>query len=64
MVVIETMFSHCRFFGLELSDVSLMFFYAELDGSSTLSDVHLAAFAWDLYMSGVLNPGASVIGGM
>ena len=33
------MFSHCRFFGLEHSDASLMFFYAELDGSSALSDV-------------------------
>jgi len=38
VVVIETMFSHCRLFGLEQSDVSLVFFYAELDGSSALLD--------------------------
>jgi len=42
--------------------VSFMFFDAELDGPSTLPDVHLATFTGGLiYMPGVLNPVASLV---
>ena len=48
MIMIKTMFSNRSFFRLDQSDVSFMFFDAELDGPSTLSDVHLATFTGDL----------------
>jgi len=44
---------------LDQSYVSFTFFDAELDGPSALYNVHLAAFTGD-----VLNPDASLVGGM
>ena len=48
MIMIKTMFGNCYFFSLDQSDVSFMFFDAELDGPSGQSDVHLATFTGDL----------------
>jgi hypothetical protein len=43
----------------------LMFFDAELDGASCLSDVNLGHIHRGVfYIPGVLNPGASFVGGM
>ena len=48
VVMIETVFSNQQFVGLYQSDVSCVFFNAELDGPAALSDVNLAAFTRDL----------------
>jgi len=41
VVLIEAVFSYCRFVRLGQSDMSPMLFYPKLDGPSALSDVHL-----------------------
>ena len=65
VVVIETMFSHYRFFGLEHSDVSLMFFLMRSWMDRLLCLMYTLPYSQGiLYMPGVLNPGASLIGGM
>ena len=52
VVMIETVFSNQQFVGLYQSDVSCVFFNAELDGPAALSDVNLAAFKGDLIYVG------------
>jgi len=47
VVLIEAVFSYCRFVRLGQSDMSPMLFYPKLDGPSGLSDVYLAAFTGD-----------------
>ena len=48
MILIEAVFSYCRFVRLGQSDVSFMLFNPKLDEPSALSNVHLAAFTVDL----------------
>ena len=57
MILIEAVFSYCRFVRLGQSDVSFMLFYPKLDGPSALSDVHLAAFTGDLVYSSAYEDG-------
>ena len=48
MILVEAVFSYCRFVRLDQSVVSFMLFYPKLDGPSALSNVHLAALTGDL----------------
>ena len=47
VVLIEAVFSYCRFVRFDQSDMSPILFYPKLDRPSALSDVHLAAFTGD-----------------
>ena len=49
MVLIEAVFSYCRFVRLGQSDMFPIYFYPKLDEPSALSDVHIAAFTGECY---------------
>jgi hypothetical protein len=45
MVVVDTMFGHCRFLWMSEADVTLVFFYSLLNRTARLTHIVLAALA-------------------
>ena len=46
------LFRYCWFVGLCQSYMSIVLFYSELDTSTALSYINLAAFTWDAVYTG------------
>ena len=45
MVIVDTMFGHCRFFQMSEADMTLVFFYSLLNRTARLTQIDLAALA-------------------